>query len=257
MWFAFEDRPGASIEALEGSAPPLARWSGRALLDPRFSPATQERRAASVACWSGSYALLDAARVDGPGLESPAELFEADPRSWGVKGWQALDSALAAFSSPVLVRTHAQHVVSDLPSAARLLQTRPQAGVLLDLASMLTTEMAAGPIVIDHLARLLEGAAELARVHGSPRTEPMPGVVARPRVVVLMGQAAAMVEPGADADPGRRSCRPISLDQPGLIDQRALLGVCRDHLKALDETGVGVVLLEPHAREQREALIRP
>ena len=80
----------------------------------------------------------------------------------------------------------------------------------------------------------------------------MPGVVARPRVVVLMGQAAAMVEPGADADLGRRSCRPISLDQPGLIDQRTARRVPRSSQGAWTRQASGSSCSNP-CREQRGA----
>ena len=98
--------------------------------------------------WSGT--LADA--IDEPG-----------PRNWGPGAWQTLDAAVgrwveAGAADHLLVRTHAAHIVSDIPSSVRFARTWGPRGVRLfyDPASMLTGEMASAANAATHLERFVD-----------------------------------------------------------------------------------------------------
>ena len=98
--------------------------------------------------WSGSFA-----EIEGGGM------FDDDPRTWGPKGWGALEERAAGLEGPgVLVRPHARHVVSDVPGCRRLLESSwaTERGVRLcyDPASMVVPGMMGR--IEDHLRRMYE-----------------------------------------------------------------------------------------------------
>jgi hypothetical protein len=112
------------------------------------------------AIWSGSYAELDDEYTDGG-------LWASDPRTWGPKGWQVLEERGVQRVIPphCILRPHARHVISDLPSCRRLLSSEwgKELGIslLIDPASMLAPSMLGIRVVEDHLRRLFEGVTEL------------------------------------------------------------------------------------------------
>lgn len=103
-----------------------------------------------VIAWSGSFA-----EVDGGGL------FDEDPRTWGPKGWAAVERACGGMdelAGSLLIRPHARHVVSDVPGCRRLLDADWAAGLGLayDPASMCSEAMVVGGRLEDHLRRMYE-----------------------------------------------------------------------------------------------------
>lgn len=131
-------------------------------VQPGFSSAQLRAAAAGaerIIIWSGS--LGDS-------------LFDDDPRTWSPRGWAALADACASISRDlagsrctVCFRTHARHVLSDLPSCARFARDLACYGpfqLLLDPASMLAESMLAS--AEDHLHRIFEGAAALPNLAG-------------------------------------------------------------------------------------------
>jgi len=110
-----------------------------------------------VVAWSGSMA---------------DELFGEDPRTWGPAGWAALDAAceraapvLAERGATMALRTHARHVLSDVPSCERFVrERRGRHGevfrVLLDPVSMLAPSMLA--MAEDHLRRMVGAIGTMA-----------------------------------------------------------------------------------------------
>lgn len=108
-----------------------------------------------VFCWSGSYAERDG-----------GSLFDEDPRTWGPKGWAALESGVQMMGErrrEVVIRTHARHVLSDAPSVRCFVHASWASGVkvFIDPASMLTPGMLAGGFGADHLRRLYEGLSSI------------------------------------------------------------------------------------------------
>jgi hypothetical protein len=123
--------------------------------------------------WEGT--LLGRA-VHGPGQDSAASrvILRAgfiededtpgtpDPRTWGPRGWDALEAAVTAALSGtgarILVRPAATDVVSDTPSCLRFLERRAsleggdRLGLLLDPVGMLAPSMMAD--AGDHLERI-------------------------------------------------------------------------------------------------------
>jgi len=97
-----------------------------------------------------------------------------DPRTWGQRGWEALEAAVAyhlAGNGPrLLIRPAWQDVISDSPSCIRLLEKRGQWGgegrlaLLLDPAAMLAPSMI--PNAEDHVRRILELVAGREGVDG-------------------------------------------------------------------------------------------
>lgn len=88
---------------------------------------------------------------------------EPSPRNWTSGAWQALDEALgrwveAGAADRLLVRTHAAHIVSDIPTSVRFARTWGPRGIRLcyDPASMLTGEMASTANAATHLERLID-----------------------------------------------------------------------------------------------------
>lgn len=91
-------------------------------------------------CWIGSLA--------GPG---------DPPLTWIREGWVQLEGLLPACTSRCLLRPHAHHLASDVPSTRLLLEKTVPLGLGLGLgpASMLVSSMLED--ASDHLVRLLEG----------------------------------------------------------------------------------------------------
>lgn len=142
----------------------------------------------------------DAAQLD----NNPAR-WAPDPRTWGPSGWAALDSRLAALAAPLIIRTHARHVVSDTPGIVHLLRAHPppHVNVLVDPVSMLTPEMLKSGHAADHLRRTFEAIA-------SP-------LLPRPVAGVIVAGVCTLPPTAGSADPSPQSCTPTSLlhsDQP-------------------------------------------
>ncbi len=135
--------------AASAASPPWARW----FAGNPFESEPSAGAGARLALWSGSMASWDA---DPDGLAAP------DPRTWSAAGWERLEEACRALAaaakdaSEVLFRTHASHILSDVPSCLRFLRQVEQwggrGGLLLDPAAMLTASML--PAAPDHLERV-------------------------------------------------------------------------------------------------------
>lgn len=134
----------AAGPAIAGSG---ATWSARSLLSAEAGANTRTTR---EIVWSGSFA-----EVEGGGL------FDEDPRTWGIKGWDAMRERIEArggAGNGLVIRSHARHVVSDVPGCRRLLESSwsVERGVSLcyDPASMLSPTMM--DRAEDHLRRMYE-----------------------------------------------------------------------------------------------------
>lgn len=101
------------------------------------------------------------AECDGGGV------FDPHPRTWSTHGWAALveacDQATRAFSGVIVVRPHARHVLSDVPSlrrfAAHARERHPDRfQLLLDPVSMLEPVHLSRKDAGDFIARTLEEA---------------------------------------------------------------------------------------------------
>lgn len=79
------------------------------------------------------------------------------PLTWIEEGWQRLEELLPTCSSRGLLRPHAHHLASDVPSTRLLIEKTAPLGLGLGLgpASMLVPSMLED--APDHLVRLLEG----------------------------------------------------------------------------------------------------
>ena len=111
------------------------------------APVTAPKAGTRIVLWSGSLGDEDA----------PA------PRNWTTAAWQALDAAIAqggdaGLAGALLVRPHARHIVSDIPSAVRFARQWGQTGprLLWDPASMLDGQMVAPAHAAVHLERLID-----------------------------------------------------------------------------------------------------
>ncbi|HMN40295.1 MAG TPA: hypothetical protein PKE29_05580 [Phycisphaerales bacterium] len=109
--------------------------------------------------WSGSFA-----ESRGGGL------FDEDPRTWGRAGWTELESAchrLSITNAQVLVRPHFRHVISDVPSCRRLLESEWARalgiGLAFDPAAMCAPSMLGPGRIEDHLRRMYEAIEMLPR----------------------------------------------------------------------------------------------
>jgi len=118
-------------------------------------------RTTSVILWSGSCAELD---------DPPGNLFDAHPRTWAAHGWAALERACAhaaaATTDTILIRPHARHVLSDIPSLKRFAHTiapdHPgRFELFIDPPSMLDTTHHDRGLAPDTIARILEEAPTL------------------------------------------------------------------------------------------------
>lgn len=103
-----------------------------------------------VVTWSGSYAQHEG-----------GALFDDDPRTWGPKGWGALEEAVGRIAGAgirLCLRPHARHVLSDPVGCRRLLQAPWAQSVLLlyDPEAMLAESMRHAHVVDDHLRRMLD-----------------------------------------------------------------------------------------------------
>jgi hypothetical protein len=131
---------------------PRVRWEATSILA-RFARGVPHGvsadEGAEAMLWSGS-----SAEVDGGGA------FDEDPRTWGPKGWAALEEAVRAMPGRgrVWVRPHARHVVSDIPGVRRLLEAEwgSRLGVALDPAAMMTPAMRGSAGMADLVTRVFE-----------------------------------------------------------------------------------------------------
>lgn len=96
-------------------------------------------------------------------LAAASATDEPSPRNWTPGAWQALDEALgkwveAGAADRLLVRTHAAHIVSDIPTSVRFARAWGPRGLRLcyDPASMLTGEMASTANAATHLERFID-----------------------------------------------------------------------------------------------------
>ncbi len=156
--FVIETKDGDFIEIR--SASPWGRAAGSSLLSPTPDalPASPEQRLIIRSGW-----LPDEEAPDRP-----------DPRTWGARGWEALEEALSrhlAGTGPrILIRPAWTDVISDTPSCIRFLDLREQwgglerLGLLLDPAAMLAPSMM--PTAEDHVRRILEMVAGREGVDG-------------------------------------------------------------------------------------------
>ena len=136
-----------SRELRHVAGPPMrwrAAWTDRSVLGGLPEANAEIRRIA----WSGSFAQIDG-----------GEMFDDDPRTWGPKGWGALEERAAGLDGPgVLVRPHARHVVSDVPGCRRLVESdwakARGIGLCYDPASMCGVGMMAR--AGDHMRRMYE-----------------------------------------------------------------------------------------------------
>lgn len=149
--------PGSAgeIRAERGSRP-WGYWCDRSVLSFKAGEPPVIAGLPTVA-WTGSLAELE-----GGGL------FEDDPRTWGPKGWAALEEAclrLAAAGHRVTLRPHHRHIISDIPSCKRFIESNlaASAGIRLahDPLSMCTDGMQAPNSFMDHLHRLFEAVDSL------------------------------------------------------------------------------------------------
>lgn len=97
-----------------------------------------------------------------PDEDAPAE---PDPRTWSLKGWDALDAALQDLlgrtGARVLLRPAATDVISDAPSCLRFLERRARfgtdgparLGLFVDPVGMLAPSML--PTAPEHLERIV------------------------------------------------------------------------------------------------------
>lgn len=167
----------AEVRALDGSrtlgvAASLSALGDAASLD---GPLVHSGLGAIV--WSGSYAETE---------RGDAARFDDDVRTWARPGWQRLEACCAALATRGLAcvfRTHARHVLSDVPSSARFLGEwgGKGFGVLLDPAMMIPDSMRTPGVCEDVLRRFFEG----ARLPG------VVGVVVSGVASTLEGQRAA------------------------------------------------------------------
>lgn len=108
---------------------------------------TPPRTGTRIVLWSGS---LD------PG-DAPT------PRNWTAAAWEALDAATARWvdaglADAMLVRPHARHIVSDIPSATRFARRWGRTGprLLWDPCMMLEGPMTEPAHAATHLERLID-----------------------------------------------------------------------------------------------------
>ena len=148
-----------------GGNPLSGDWPER----PRFEQLIRSGDPTRVVVWSGSNA---------------EPLFAPDPTSWMSTARDRferfIDDALESMSdrAELLVRTHARHVLSDIPTVRTFAANREDApvGVLLDPASMLERSML--DCADDHLERIAHGAlpsADAVLVAGLERAETLGG----------------------------------------------------------------------------------
>ena len=146
---------GASIEALEGSASPWLAGPGERLLDPRFSPATQDaasrlsrfvgpvrpapmQRESTIPVWNR---WLNCSRpIRGPGRQA---------------GWQSCWTVLRRFRVPCSSGTHAARVSGSAERGPPAPDTTAS-GCPARSCIHADNRDGCGTTVIDHLLRLLE-----------------------------------------------------------------------------------------------------
>ncbi|MBX3406052.1 MAG: hypothetical protein KF869_04730 [Phycisphaeraceae bacterium] len=111
------------------------------------APVAAPKAGTRIVLWSGS--LGD---DDGPA-----------PRNWTAAACETLDAATARWvdaglAGELLVRPHARHIVSDIPSAVRFARRWGQTGphLLWDPAAMLEGPMVAPAHACTHLERLID-----------------------------------------------------------------------------------------------------
>lgn len=149
--------PGDSgeIRAQRGSGA-WAWWAAASVLS--FKPDdARSPNALPILAWSGSLGELEG-----------DSLFDDNPRTWGPKGWLALEHAstrLLGLGLKLILRPHHRHVISDIPSCKRLLECDWAAGgvrLAYDPLAMCTEAMLASPKLNDHLHRMFEASGTFA-----------------------------------------------------------------------------------------------
>lgn len=182
-------------------------WPGNILLDPPEQLPDPEP-GGTLVCWSG---WLDQRARPASGV------FFHDPATWTGPGWAALEPrleeilpAFEAAGARLLIRPHVRHVVSDVPTARRLLERfqTPALGVFLEPAAMLTAAMADD--AQEHLGRILWALA------GNERTA----------AVLLTGAERPAT---GDSDPQHDDILVPAPLTRGALDYHDLLAVLRAH----------------------------
>lgn len=164
--------PWTLIVTLESGASAALAWHGNPVTTPP-PPAPPGLPHAPVVRWSGTLAPT---------------LFEGDPRNWMAPGRKALHDVLTRLASVdhasgILLRPHARHLLSDIPSCATLLREHADAvGLAFAPMSLLETPMLTD--LADHLSRSFEvlgPSASMVFLHDvSPPTDPDEPLVPRP-----------------------------------------------------------------------------
>lgn len=134
----------AAITAIGNDTPLAWSWHGN-LVTGGPDAAPHHASAPGMICWSGTLA---------------ATLFEGDPRNWMAPGRRAFESVLSRLTrgehrSRVLLRPHARHLLSDIPSCVRLVRDHADAAGLA-FAPMSLLEAPMLPDAADHLTRSFE-----------------------------------------------------------------------------------------------------
>lgn len=180
--------------------------------------------------WSGSGAQVDIS----PALAA-AELFNPDPRTWGTVGWNALTNALKRIEPPPpVIRTHARHVVSDIPGIRRIIAPQGEpihARVLIDPAGMLTPLYARSALGVDQLTRIYEFVRDIVAA--------VPDVAPKIFGVVVSGVAVSPKD----------YCKPCPLDE-GVIPGATIAAIAKKTLPP----GIPILLPETKATESAAIL---
>lgn len=169
-WLLLPQDDGAIVSANDGrAAAAFVRSEASAVALAASDVPWESAQGLRTVVWSGAFPQSQT-----PGKDAEAALWEADPRTWSSLGWSALEQALArpGCAGRLILRPHARHVISDIPSCRKLLTDgwgmAADVQLLIDPASMLTREMAVGASADDHLRRIFEAAMamEPSRIFG-------------------------------------------------------------------------------------------
>lgn len=218
------------IRPLGGSADDVSAWNAPTLSVIAL-PATGVPKPIGVPAvlWSGS-----GAQVDTTTALAAAELFSPDPRTWGNVGWNALTNALKRVEPPPpVIRSHARHVVSDIPGIRRIIAPQGEpiaARVLIDPASMLTPLFARSTMGVDQITRIFEFVRDI--VAGVPESAP---------------KIFGVVVSGVAISP-KDYCKPCPLDE-GVIPGATIAAIAKKTLPP------GICILIPELKAAESAAI--